>query len=221
MKSGYMQSDRIAIIIPLFQQAMEFNLIQFCATEPFPGRLFFTYSSEQTLNRIIEPVYRATLLGLPATWTVIVAWLTASPPKEISPPPPPPTLSKKCPEIPVLPSYSIPPPPSFWSVFPSAAIPQQVFTPVDVFRFQNLYNQLRSTWTIHQQSVGDSALHSLLQGALPNFQQHLPPISVSNTSTAIRYGEWVTDTIASWINPLPDGPLAPPPLTDGPRSDWT
>jgi hypothetical protein len=23
-----------------------------------------------------------------------------------------------------------------------------------------------------------------------------------------------------WVNPLPDGPLAPP-LTDGPRSDWT
>ncbi len=25
----------------------------------------------------------------------------------------------------------------------------------------------------------------------------------------------------SSFNPLPDGPLAPPPLTDGPRSDWT
>ncbi len=97
---------------------MEFNLIQFCAKESFPCRLFFTYSSEQTLNRIIEPVYRKTHLGLPATWTVIVAWLTASPPKEISPPPPPPTLFKKCPEIPVLPSYSIPPLPLFGPCFP-------------------------------------------------------------------------------------------------------
>jgi hypothetical protein len=64
----------------------------------------------------------------------------------------------------------------------SAAIPQQLFTPVDVFRFQNIYNQLRSTWTIHQQAVGDS------------------------------YGEWVTDTIASWIKSgFVAGPFSSPP----------
>jgi len=97
-------------------------------------------------------------------------------------------------------------------MFPSATIPQQLFTPVDVFRFQNIYNQLRPTWTIHQQAVGDSALQSLLQGALPTFQQHLPPISVSNTSTALRYGEWVTDTIASWIKSgFVAGPFSSPP----------
>jgi hypothetical protein len=98
-------------------------------------------------------------------------------------------------------------------LFPSAAIPQQLFTPVDVFRFQHIYNQLRPTWTIHQQAVGDSALQSLLQGALPIFRQHLPPISVSNTSTALRYGEWVTDTIASWIKSgFVAGPFSSPPI---------
>jgi hypothetical protein len=186
----YSQTE-LQFIMSLFRQVMRLSLIQIYEKESSQCRLFFTYESKPTLNRIIEPVYSETHLGLPATWTIIVAWLTASPPKEISPPPPPPTLSKKCPAIPVLPSYSIPPPPSFWSMFPSAAIPQQLFTPVDVFRFQNIYNQLRSTWTIHQQAVGDSAMQSLLQGALPTFQQHLPPISVSNTSTAVRYGEWV------------------------------
>jgi hypothetical protein len=71
---------------------------------------------------------------------------------------------------------------------------------------------LRPTWTIHQQAVGDSALQSLLQGALPHFRLHLPPISVSNTTTAIRYGEWVTDTIASWIKSgFVAGPFSSPP----------
>jgi hypothetical protein len=71
---------------------------------------------------------------------------------------------------------------------------------------------LRPSWTLHQKIVGDSALQSLLQGALPSFRQHLPPISVSNTSTALRYGEWVTDTIASWIKSgFVAGPFTSPP----------
>jgi hypothetical protein len=111
-----------------------------------------------------DPVHRTSHLGLPAAWTVIAAWLTATPPSAPSAPPPAPALSKKCPEVPILPPYSTPPNPSFWSHFPSAPIPQQLFTPVDVFRFHNIYAQLRPTWTRHQQIVGDSALQSLLQG---------------------------------------------------------
>jgi hypothetical protein len=151
-------------------------------------------------------------MGLPATWTIIAAWLTATPPTTPSPPPPPPTLIKKCPEIPVLSSYSTPPTPLFWSLFPSAPIPQQLFTPVDVFRFQTIYNQLRPTWTLHQRIVGDSALQTLLQGALPTFRQPLPSISVPNTTTALHFGEWVTDTIASWIKSgFVAGPFNSPP----------
>ncbi len=138
-------------------------------------------------------------MGLPATWTVIAAWLTATrlqhrPHRRRHR-----LYLKNVPKF-LFCHHIVPPPhPSFWSRFPSAPIPLQLFTPVDVFRFQNIYIQLRPTWTRHQQLVGDSALQSLLQGALPIFRQFLPSVSVSNTATALRYGEWVTDTIASWI----------------------
>ncbi len=35
------------------------------------------------------------------------------------------------------------------------SVPHETFTPVDVFRFQNLYSQIRPSWTIHQKLIGD------------------------------------------------------------------
>jgi hypothetical protein len=71
-------------------------------------------------------------MGLPADWSVVMAWLDPEVTCQLPPAVTPPPLVKKCPEVPTLANYKVKPGPEFWKAFPQASLSTSISTRVRV-----------------------------------------------------------------------------------------
>jgi hypothetical protein len=108
-------------------------------------------------------------------------------------------FSKKCPEVPTLDSYSVPPPITFWSNFPSRKLPSNPSTPLDVGALSTVVQDTEHLLLPHQKKRASTLLFELENGVVVPFSHPLPSIVVPNTPSVYEYGENFTDTVASWV----------------------
>jgi hypothetical protein len=71
-------------------------------------------------------------MGLPADWSVVMAWLDPEVTCQLPPAVTPPPRGKKCPEVPTLANYKVKPGPEFWKAFPQASLSTSISTRVRV-----------------------------------------------------------------------------------------
>ncbi len=126
-------------------------------------------------------------LGLPYNWNTVEKWL--NPRTKVLYPPPPrlKPFSKKCPDVPALYSYYLPPSPDFWKSFPSHRMPSQPSSVINVQRLAALIQDQKKVLSLDQKNRADRVTH----------------------------GEEFTDTLAWWIRKgYVAGPFGAPPLPD-------
>jgi len=122
-------------------------------------------------------------------------------------------VKKKNPEIPTLDSYSNPPPEEFWKNFPSMSLPTTAETNVIGENLMNKILESSSELTYAQLQRGLGAVNLVTNGADCKQKHDLPACMQNNANSAIKYGEAVTDTVASWIKDgFVAGPFDSPPL---------
>jgi hypothetical protein len=121
--------------------------------------------------------------------------------------------TKKCPEIPQLNSYTKPPQPTFWNVFPRDTTVGGPNTPVAVITLQHLIGKSNALWTALEKSVAAVLCRNLAEGTKIELSKPLGEIHCKNVNSATRNGEIMTDTIAAWIKKkFVTGPFDTPPL---------
>jgi hypothetical protein len=122
-------------------------------------------------------------------------------------------FKKKNPEIPSLKSYAISPNKSFWEIFPSKSLPVIAETNVSGDALLNLIDAKRDLLTNVQIQRGMKTVNFVKEGADCCQLDPLPACMQKNASSAIEYGEAVTDTIATWIKEgFAAGPFDTPPV---------
>ena len=130
--------------------------------------------------------------------------------------PPPPTLKiseKKCPAVPVLHSYRLPPPPAFWKNFPSHRLPSHPSSVINVQRLRAIIQGHRSNLSMDQSFRADRVLTDLKSGSVVPFTSILPAARIPNTPSVQEHGEEFTDTLAWWLKKgYVAGPFGAPPL---------
>ena len=80
-------------------------------------------------------------MGMPFAWSTIAQWMNPKkniffPAKKIQKP-----AEKKCPDIPALPSYRLPPQQNFWRIFPSTHLPKNPSSLVNFRRLQEIVKE--------------------------------------------------------------------------------
>jgi hypothetical protein len=129
------------------------------------------------------------------------------------PSPPVSTPATKCPDVPVLKSYVIPPPPDFWKVFPSLKLPSH---PNSVLNYQKLgaiIKGYKSSLSLDQIIRAERVLSDLEHGSAVPFLVDLPAARIPNTPSVAKHGAEFTDTLAWWIRQgYVAGPFAAPPF---------
>jgi hypothetical protein len=152
-------------------------------------------------------------MGLPADWSVVMAWLNPEVTCQLPPAVPPPPLVKKCPEVPTLANYKVKPGPEFWKAFPQASLSTSVSTRVRVDILKARVAAMTGKWTRHQMARGARAIRNLEEGAEAFQKRPLPALSVPNAESAYTHGELITDSIATWVKAgILAGPFMSPPL---------
>jgi len=136
-------------------------------------------------------------LGLPEDWEKVESWLEGGVPEY-------PSCSSelynpKWMEVKKLLDYSKPANEDFWSNFPKRDIPDRVETPVNTKVLELLLEKSESNFTVHQIRRGKQLIKDLEEGASSFQKSNLPPTTVSNTPSAIEYGQLITDKIYSWL----------------------
>lgn len=158
-------------------------------------------------------------MGLPADWDRTEQWLDPDTSICFPSPAPPHTFNKKCPDIPTLTSYSLPPTAQFWSVFPERSLPQ---LPVSTINHKTFFTTLEPLFPhMDPSQIGRAlrTLHELEFGSTAPLLHDLPAIRVQNSRSAVLHGEEFTDTLASWVRKgFVAGPFPSPP-TPGFRSN--
>ncbi len=132
-------------------------------------------------------------------------------------PPTPPVMQskKKCPEIPQLPDYQLPPSPDFWKMFPTLRLPSHPSSSINYLRLGAIIKQHRSFLSMGQRLRADRVVHDLQYGSDVKFQKYLPPARISNTPSVYVHGEEFTDTLAWWVRQgYVAGPFTAPPFRD-------
>jgi hypothetical protein len=130
-------------------------------------------------------------------------------------PPPPPykPAEKKCPDIPCLDSYELPPRPDFWKIFPSHPLPSHPSSVLNIQRLASIIKTHRNDLSLDQRMRSERVLSDLKEGGAVPFSVHLPAARISNTPSVTEHGEEFTDTLAWWIRKkYVAGPFAAPPL---------
>jgi hypothetical protein len=132
--------------------------------------------------------------------------------------PPPPVqkpLSKKCPDIETLSTYTMPPPQGFWRTFPSRPLPSSPVSNIDFGRLKTLAETVAPFFTESQVVRAERTVYELQHGSTAPLLYELPGIRVPNTRSAAEHGEEFTDTLAWWIRcGYVSGPFAAPPTSD-------
>jgi hypothetical protein len=153
------------------------------------------------------------MMGLPAKWSTIMFWLTATtaiPPSQAKPATPKPRIFNN---IPVLQNYETTPQESFWQSFPVNNLPSKPETKINTVRLSELIEENKHLLLKSELARAKKCIEYLTSGA-PAFQIHpLPGCSVKNSKNAFLLGSNVTDTIASWVEKkFVAGPFSTPPL---------
>jgi len=98
-----------------------------------------------------------------------------------------------------LDDYGVPAKEEFWSNFPKRVAPEKVETPVNTKILRWMIEKNSSNLTTHQVRRGVKLLKDLEEGASAYQRHSLPPTTVSNTPSAIEYGQLITDKLYSWL----------------------
>jgi len=85
--------------------------------------------------------------------------------------------NKKCPDIPVLPSYELPPDPGFWEFFPKSNLPVEISTPINVPELENITVYLTPHPTQDQKERAGLLISELRSGSPAPIMEELPAIS--------------------------------------------
>jgi len=128
-------------------------------------------------------------------------------------PPVAPDSAKKCPDIPQLPTYRMPPPPEFWKKFPAARLPSHPSSLIDFRHLREIIDWFKPRMDCTQKLRADKVLHDLQHGSTVPFRSPLPAIHIPNTPSVEAHGEAFTDTLGWWIRQgYVAGPFVAPPL---------
>jgi hypothetical protein len=118
----------------------------------------------------------------------------------------------KCPDLPVLQSYSFPPDPAFWDIFPSRPLPECPTTPINIQGLKNLVTEVEQILTLDQAIRASLLIEELSNGSPAPLSYELPPLRVPNTHSAVTFGAEFTDTVGYWIRTgYVAGPFSAPP----------
>jgi len=119
----------------------------------------------------------------------------------------------KNPDIELLKSYSGGASKEFWSKFPSCDIPNVVQCNVNVAELENLIKSLEHKLTASQKVRAMKTVEYFKNGAPSHVSKNLNSCFVKNGASAIKHGEKVVDTIATWIKKgFACGPFNEPPF---------
>ena len=119
----------------------------------------------------------------------------------------------KCPEIPVLENYGVPPSENFWEKFPSNKLTTEVKTPVNVEKLVELVESVKSDFTCHQFFRAKKCIENFRKGASAFQKKNLPSVFCKNVPSAVKNGPLMTDTIGTWVKKdFAAGPFSEPPL---------
>jgi hypothetical protein len=153
--------------------------------------------------------------GIPGDWHTVRRWINPTTRVRFGTPPAPSIHKKKCPEIPTLHSYKLPPPPGFWKLFPIKKLPSHPSSIINYVRLSAIIQQHRSHLTLDQNIRADRVIQDLKSGSPVPFSSVLPPARINNSASVVVHGEEFTDTLAWWIQQgYVAGPFIAPPLPD-------
>jgi len=151
-------------------------------------------------------------LGLPSDWKRVEQWLQFSGPVPNSTEFPVEPFISKWPQIPVLTNYDLIPSPDFWSNFPKRELPCNPETAIHTDRLEQMIETHKNKMTSHQYLRSKRALSFLKDGAPACQVDTLPACFVKNAHCAIKHGQEVTETIATWVDKgYAAGPFEGPP----------
>ncbi len=152
-------------------------------------------------------------MGLPSDWSVVEEWLNSEncilypANKEES------FFEKKNAEIPTLERYDIAPNEDFWKFFPKRGLPNRPTSKVNARNLKILLDKCRSKMSKTEIRRAERVILDLKTGASAYQKKDLPPITVPNSGSCYKYGELLTDKIATWIKDgFVAGPFDTPPL---------
>jgi len=114
-------------------------------------------------------------------------------------PPVVPEPTKKCPDVPRLGSYRLPPDPAFWKKFPTSKLPSHPSSLINYRHLREIINWFRPSLTMGQAIRADKVLHDLQHGSTVPFTADLPEARIPNTPSVMANGESFTDTLAWWV----------------------
>jgi hypothetical protein len=138
-------------------------------------------------------------IGAPHSWNTVKMWLNPNTTVHFPSQLPLPTYTKKCPDIPRLPTYTLPPTGEFWKQFPSAKLPSFPSSAINFSRLREIITYCRHRLDINQTKRAEKVISDLHTGSAVPFTCRLPPIRVNNTPSVIDHGEEFTDTLGWWI----------------------
>jgi len=100
----------------------------------------------------------------------------------------------------------------FWTHFPERELPFKPETAIRTDRLEEKIEAHKSKMTSHQYLRSKKALFFLKNGAPACQKDDLPACFVKNTRCAIKHGQEVTETIATWVEKgYAAGPFDGPP----------
>jgi hypothetical protein len=151
---------------------------------------------------------------MPDIWSRVKGWLSFRGPVGPKPLPVVGNIKTKCPEIPTLENYSGGAPQSYWKVFPSHPLGDQVYTPVDVKNLGKLLAEASPFLRQAQIRRGERVMTNLTVGA-PSCQKKppLPSVECKNAKNAVDNGKAVSDMIGFFVkSKYVAGPFMFPPM---------
>jgi hypothetical protein len=139
------------------------------------------------------------VLGLPEDWFRVESWTNFTDFPSIQDVEEIPMYTKKNLEIPTLVSYDKNPGEEFWEVFPSKNLPENAETIVNGEKLLEKILQKKGSLTECQLNRGLKTVNFVEKGADCCQKNLLPACMQKNAVSALKYGEAVTDTIATWV----------------------
>jgi len=151
--------------------------------------------------------------GLPEDWHRVEKWLNFSDKLNIPPEDDLPVIKRKNPEIPVLESYEKDPGMDFWNIFPKRELPKSAETNVIGSVLKKKLEDSKESITEAQYRRGQKTVRLIENGADCAQKNPLPACMQKNAKSAVKFGEAVTDTVATWVKDgFVAGPFVTPPV---------
>ena len=122
-------------------------------------------------------------------------------------------FAKNYDSIPTLNSYERIPDENFWERFPKRDLPKSPSTRINIENLEKVVREAGPYMTKSELHRAKRVIHDLRNGADAYQNISLPPITAKNAKSALKYGELMTDKLASWIDKgFVAGPFNCPPL---------